>query len=152
MNSLLDLRHLSNRPLHQDELRELIIQAAIDTLRYIRGKDLVHQEGDVMIELETVLPGLAKDVENLLFRITNTLKSENHIWETASMYHTILAHGDDPDHEDKKGEGIHRVGPYEQQLQIRSREALYNFRLKQLRSIVQIPNWEREIKQVFYPS
>lgn len=142
MNSLLDLRHLSNRPLHQDELRELIILSAIDTLRFIREKDAKNEAEN--IDLESMLPGLTKDVEALILRITNTLKSENHIWETASMYHTILANGDDPD---KKGE-LGTVGPYERQLQMRSRAALFDLRLKQLRSVVQVPNWERDIKQV----
>ena len=152
MNSLLDLRHISNRPLHQDELRELIILTALDTLRFIRKRDQEIgsscQEQEEQKKLEEILPGIVKDVESLLFRITNTLKSESHIWETASMYHTILANGDDPD---SPIEQQLTVGRYEFELRERSRMSLFDLRLKQLRSIVQIPHWERDTKQVFTP-
>lgn len=151
MNSLLDLRHISNRPLHQDELRELIILTALDTLRFIRKRDQEIGSCQEQVEqkkLEEILPGLVKDVESLLFRITNTLKSESHIWETASMYHTILANGDDPDDPTEQL----TVGRYELELRERSRMSLFDLRLKQLRSIVQIPHWERDTKQVFTPA
>jgi hypothetical protein len=170
MNVLLDLRHHSNRPLHQDELRELIILSAIETLRSIRDKDanlptLIEnsETKERVVDLEAVLPGVAKDVEGLIFRITNTLKSESAIWESASMYHTILIDGDDPaeaiareidNTEGGQGEESRNTiptrtfGPYELALQARSRVLLFELRLKQLRSVVQIPQWEKELKQV----
>jgi hypothetical protein len=170
MNSLLDLRHISNRPLHQDELRELLILTALETLRSVREKDRQPQpqqeregEGEER-SLEEMLPGLVRDVESLLFRITNTLKSESHIWESASMYHTILANGDDPDatnHKFSSKESQEQqsqseassvvVGRYERLLKERSRVSLFELRLKQLRSLIQIPNWERDSTQVCPP-
>jgi hypothetical protein len=165
MNTLLDLRHHSNRPLHQEELRELIILSAIETLRSIRETDSLLIEEDQSSQstdnLEAVLPGVARDVEGLIFRITNTLKSESAIWESASMYHTILINGDDPseanireeENADSEQKGANKMisrnfGRYELALQERSRNSLFELRLKQLRSLVQIPQWERDLKQV----
>ena len=164
MNLLLDLRLSSNRPIHYNELKELIIFTAEECLEKIREIDLQNNsigddEENTTLELnnevdekvlEENLPNLVKDVDKLLFRYTNTLKSDNKIWEILSIYHQILSNRDIGQEVVKFKERV--MGKMEKLLQFRSQKLLCDIRLKQLRNLVQSSNWEKNMNQVLYYS
>lgn len=171
MNILLELRHNSNRPVHYSELKDLVVFAAEECIMHIREVDLQNQNNNKNNDenengnenddnknsdesknelnerlLEDNLPYLTKDLEKLLFRLTNTLKSDNKIWEILSIYHQILSNRDVGQIE--VNEQSRKIGKLEVLLQLRSFQSLCDIRLKQLRNLVQATHWERDNKQV----
>ena len=109
MNTLLDMRYKSQRPIHFKELAYLIkvvvnlthasIQAEKETLMNETGQDtpLGHdispedddersEERDIVPEL----PSLGSSLEELLHKMTNSVKSDPNVWDLIAMFQSSL--------------------------------------------------------------
>lgn len=94
MNALLDLRHKSQRPVHVEELRYLATVVSYEEQQY--AKVVKKQKGELVEEDEeeivavTELSPVAKEVDKLIVRITNTLNSDPSIWDIYAEFHEGL--------------------------------------------------------------
>lgn len=108
MNKLLDMRLKSQRPYHIDELRHLAFivsnkvqreaklnnpgaakRKPLPVIREVIAEEEEEEEDEDFIEID-VLPEPALSVEQLLIRITNTVKSDPDIWDLlADFQHTL---------------------------------------------------------------
>jgi hypothetical protein len=116
MNALLDMKHLSQRPVHKDELRHLAYIVSTLTQREARAastSSVVTKDGsaderktpvdgasaddddddnDTVIEISS-LPPLALEVEKLILKITNKTSSDPEIWDIfADFYANVGRH------------------------------------------------------------
>lgn len=140
MNKLLDLRGKSNRPVHKEELRHLALMVstkarqAYDDVRKSHSADLDSAsqgdlEGSITSNGEPILaedgneeisdaslPDVAKLVEKLLLRMTNTLPSDADLWDILAAFQSFLGR----------------------------RALVVDCRVKQFRTLINEPNWEKE--------
>ena len=150
MNRLLDLRGKSDRPVHLDELRHLALMVADKTrLSYdvVKGGLAGTAAAEIPATTTTTttiaassassaatstttaaaeeisdanLPEVARAVETLLVRITNTLKSDPTVWDILARFEAYLGRA----------------------------RAVVDCRVKQFRAMTNEPNWEKEAGSV----
>ena len=129
MNRLLDMRGKSGRPIHKEELRHLALMVSSKARRAydeVKGKLLRDDSADSdAAELEEeikdeLLPEVARTVETLLVRITNTLPSDPEVWDILANFETFL--------------GRHR--------------RVLDCRVRQFRTLTTEPGWEKEKESV----
>jgi hypothetical protein len=90
MGRLLDLRHQSDRPVHVDQLRRLAGFVAQQTKKMVVEERLLRGEASDSEVLDSELPPLARDLEVLLLRITNTIRSSADVWDVLAGFHELL--------------------------------------------------------------
>jgi tetratricopeptide (TPR) repeat protein len=94
MNTLLDLRHKSNRPVHIDELRKLASFVAVQTRKLVDSKRQDEATKGGALESGAVrdeeMPPLARDMEQLLDKVTVAIKSSADIWDIISEFQNSL--------------------------------------------------------------
>jgi tetratricopeptide (TPR) repeat protein len=134
MNSLLDLRLKSQQPVLKDELRHLVFivssiiqkdaqRAANISSSPSKGEEKHDtseknddEDDDPIIIHVIQLPELGKALESLLSRITSTIHSDADIWDIVASFYYKLG----------------------------QRQQVLDSRLKQFRSLMNIPGWEKE--------
>jgi hypothetical protein len=85
MNLLLELRLNSGRPVHYDELRRLTLYITQQTIDgWTANPESQPPETN---DTATYFPPTAKSLEDLLIRITNSIKSDGLIWEILAVFY-----------------------------------------------------------------
>lgn len=90
MNRLLDLRHKSNRPIHLPELRKLAMFVASQTKKAALIERAKREDTSESAIRDEEMPVLAKEVESLLVRISNTLQSTAEVWDLFADFQMSL--------------------------------------------------------------
>ena len=126
MNSLLDLRHKSNRPVHIDELRKLSAFVASQTWKLVHEQRRMaardtNTELDLNAEVkDEEMPPLTLEVDRLIGKVTNAIKSNADVWDILAEFHASLG---------------------------RKRSALES-RYKEIRALTVDPAWAKELESV----
>jgi tetratricopeptide (TPR) repeat protein len=94
MTSLVDLRHKSDRPVHYPQLRYLM-KAVVAECMIMLGKTEDTDRSSIKSEDKDKvqeLPDLAKHFQTLLQKISNSTKSDGHLWDITAEFYDSFGH------------------------------------------------------------